>query len=252
MRKQVCKRLQRRIRELGLDSAKAYREYLRAHPAELRVAAHQCRITISRFNRDRAVFVYLADQVLPELGFQALTAGATTLKAWSAGCASGEEPYTLALIWHFLAARRLPELDLRILGTDIDETLLGRAKRACYPRGSLREIPEAWVASAFEDTELGYRLRSTITNFVSFERHDLRSGPPNRRFDLVLCRNLAFTYFDDELQSATARSLRRSLRDGGALVLGARETLPESAAGFAVWSSPYAVYRKVADPSARL
>jgi chemotaxis protein methyltransferase CheR len=245
VRKQVCKRLQRRFKELGLDNAGDYREYLCAHPAEMRVADYQCRVTISRFNRDRAVFLYLAGYVLPELGARALVTEATRLKAWSVGCASGEEPYTLALVWHFLVSRRLPELELSILGTDIDETLLDRAKQACYSAGTLKAVPPEWLASAFEDTERGSRLQPAITDHVRFQRHDVRMGPPNGDFDLVLCRNLAFTYFDDTLQRTTARVLHRSLREGGALVLGTREILPASAAGFTVWSPSHAIYRKL-------
>ncbi len=245
VRKQVCKRFQRRFKELGLDTATDYREYLRAHPAEMPVADYQCRVTISRFNRDPAAFVYLANHVLPELGRKSLATGSARLTAWSVGCASGEEPYTLALVWHFLVARRLPELELRILGTDIDETLLNRAKQACYSAGTLKAVPPEWLASAFEDTKRGSRLQPAITDHVRFQRHDVRMGPPNGDFDLILCRNLAFTYFDDALQRATARVLHRSLREGGALVLGAGEILPARAAGFTVWSAPHAVHRKL-------
>ena len=245
VRKQVCKRFQRRFTELGLDNADAYRDYLRQHPEELSVADYLCRITISRFNRDRSVFVYLADHVLPELGAGALAQGTTRLTAWSVGCASGEEPYTLALVWHFLVARQLPDLELHILGTDIDAILLGRAKQARYSRGSLKELPEQWLESAFEDTDDGYRLKRIITDYVRFERHDIRTGPLNGGFDMVLCRNLAFTYFADDLQLTSAEVLHQSLRDGGALVLGKHEKLPDQAAGFTVWSSPHRIYRKL-------
>lgn len=244
VRKQVCKRFQRRFTELGLDNADAYRHYVHLNPEELQVADYLCRVTISRFNRDRSVFAYLADHVMPEIGARALAGGATRLMAWSVGCASGEEPYTLALVWHILVAQRLPGLDLRILGTDIDEVLLGRAKQACYSRGSLKDLPGEWLASAFEDTGHGYCLKQTITDYVRFGRHDIRTGPPNGGFDLVLCRNLVFTYFDEELQRVTAAMFHRSLRDGGALVLGRHETLPDAVAGFTDWSSSHAIYRK--------
>jgi chemotaxis protein methyltransferase CheR len=246
VRKQVCKRLQRRLTELGLDNAEAYRDYLRRHPEELSVADYLCRVTISRFNRDRGVFSYLADHVLPELAARAVARGATRLTAWSVGCASGEEPYTLALVWHILIARRFPAVDLQIIGTDIDDILLGRAKQACYSPGSLKELPSEWLASAFEGTGHGYCLKRTITDYVRFQRHDIRSSLPNGCYDLVLCRNLAFTYFDEELQRATAAMLHRSLLDGGALVLGSHERLPDMAAGFALWSSSHAIYRKLA------
>ena len=244
VRKQVCKRLQRRITALGLDGADAYRDYLQHHPDEFSVADYLCRVTISRFNRDRGVFEYLANQVLPILGEQAQAAGATQLSAWSAGCASGEEPFTLALTWHFVLAEQFPTLRLRILGTDIDEGLLARARRACYPRGALRELPPDWIADAFEATTAGDCLCRDIANSVDFARHDIRSGAPDGEFDLVLCRNLAFTYFDAALQCDVAATIHRSLRAGGALVLGRHEQLPAEAAGFTAWSAAHHIYRK--------
>lgn len=244
VRKQVCKRIQRRIVELGLDNVDAYRDHLQRHPEELSVADYLCRVTISRFKRDRAVFDYLADHVLPALGAQAQRKDATRLTAWSVGCASGEEAYTLAMSWHLAVAQRLPTLALRILGTDIDENLLRRAKQACYHHGSLKELPREWVADAFEETEKSYRLRSAITQYVRFEKHDLRTGVPEDDFDLVLCRNLAFTYFDETLQFSAAATIQRALRAGGALVLGQHEALPDAVRGFTVWSSPHRIYRK--------
>ncbi|UCG71590.1 MAG: chemotaxis protein CheR [Chromatiales bacterium] len=248
VRKQVCKRFQRRLSELGLDGADAYRQYLQRNPDEWPVADYLCRVTISRFNRDRGVFGYLADQVLPELGARAEARGATRLEAWSVGCASGEEPYTLALIWHYEVAGRLPALSLRILGTDIDDVLLQRAQQACYPGSALKALPGEWLADAFEQAGNSYRLKPTITDYVRFGNHDLRKGLPNDHdFDLVLCRNLAFTYFDENLQCRTAATLNRSLRDGGALVLGQHERLPDAVAGFTPWSSAHRVYRKLVD-----
>jgi len=244
VRKQVCKRFQRRFAELGLDNADGYRDYLRRHPEELAVADYLCRVTISRFNRDRGVFDYLADPILPALGAQAQATGTTRLTAWSVGCASGEEPYTLALVWHFVLANCLRALDLRILGTDIDAILLERAKQACYPRGVLKELPGKWIAEAFAVVGNGYRLKPAITDYVHFEKHDLRSGTPDGDFDLVLCRNQAFTYFDEALQCSAAEILHRSLRDGGALVLGQHESLPDTITGFTIWSWPHRIYRK--------
>lgn len=250
VRRQVCKRISRRLSELGLEDAAAYRDYLRREPAEFAVADHLCRITISRFNRDRGVFEYLATHVLPELGRGAMRRGAPRLLAWSVGCASGEEPYTLAIVWQLVVAPRLGDLDMRILGTDIDETLLRRARLACYSRGSLKELPDDWILRAFAPTPTGYRLDPEIAARVHFRRHDVRDGPIDGEFDLVLCRNLAFTYFDEEMQRTAARVLCNSLRAGGALVLGAHETLPTGLAEFGAWSPAHSVYRKRARESA--
>ncbi len=244
VRKQVCKRLSRRLRELGLRSATDYRRYLEANPQEWAVADSLLRVTISRFYRDRGMFAYLGNVVLPGLGAKAMAAGRKELLAWSAGCASGEEPYSLALLWHFEAAARLPRLTLRILGTDVDEHLLLRAQQGCYPPGCLKDLPERWRLEAFDMVGTSYRLKARHMSCVAFQLHDLRAEPPAGPFDLVLCRNLAFTYFDRPLQLATGRKLSDRLRAGGALVLGAHERLPAPANQLTVWCAASGVYRK--------
>jgi chemotaxis protein methyltransferase CheR len=244
VRKQVCKRISRRLAELGLERAEDYRVYLSTHPDEWRVADSLCTVTITRFYRDKGVFAYLGSTVLLELGARARREGRTELFAWSAGCGSGEEPYSLALGWHFEVGDKLPELALRILGTDIDDALLRRAHEAVYPSGCLEELPERWRGAAFEETSAGLRLRPDYRANVTLRRHDLRDRPPDGPFDVVLCRNLAFTYFDDAAQLTTAERLHNALIEGGALVLGRHETLPAGATGFSAWSAGHKVYRR--------
>ena len=244
VRKQVCKRISRRMRELELASAGDYREYLTANEDEWVVADRLCRITISRFYRGKGVFAFLGDEILPTLGRNAHESGRQEISAWSAGCGSGEEPYTLTLLWELRRPDDLADLELRILGTDVDETILRRAQAATYPHGCLKDLPADWLQVAFEQIEAGYQLKPSYRQGVRFQAHDVRTEPMPGPFDLVLCRNLAFTYFDRELQVATAARLGRSLRAGGALVLGSHETLPAEAFGYTTWSEKHKVYRK--------
>jgi chemotaxis protein methyltransferase CheR len=241
---QVCKRFSRRLDELGLHSTAEYRQYLATHPQEWDVADSLCIITISRFYRDKGVFEYLATTVLPRVGARALETGRQALRIWSAGCGSGEEPYTLALVWELEVRERLPGLELEILATDIDDELLRRAAEGRYPSGCLRELPEHWRAAAFETTSTGYRLRDLYRARVTFRRHDLRDAPPPGPFDVVLCRNLAFTYFEHGLQLATARRLHEVMAPGGALVLGRHERLPPEATEFVAWSAGQRIYAR--------
>jgi chemotaxis protein methyltransferase CheR len=160
---------------------------------------------------------------------------------WSAGCASGEEPYTLAIMWQLELAPRFPGVELRILASDADEEMLARARRGCYSAGSLREVPERWRAMAFDGREC---LSDQFKADVTFARHDVRSPPPDGLFDLVLCRNLAFTYFDEDLQLRIAASLAGALRPGGALVLGAHEKLPAGVTELEPWRVAERIYRR--------
>jgi chemotaxis protein methyltransferase CheR len=225
VRRQVCRRVSRRIAGLGLGEADTYRLYLEHNAQEWDALARLCRVAISRFWRDRSVFEALRDVVLPEL--------CPAVSAWSAGCASDEEPYSLVLA----AAEACVEI--HVLATDVDPVLLERARRACYPKSSLRDLPVNLRAHAFEDG----CLRPEYREPVDFLRHDVRDGAPGGPFDLTLCRNLVFTYYADELQREIGRRLARSLRADGALVVGAHEALPDALDRLPPWPGARGVYR---------
>jgi chemotaxis protein methyltransferase CheR len=231
VRRQVCKRVDRRIEELQLSSVDAYRSYLEAHPDEWDVLDGMCRITISRFYRDKKIFAALATRILPELARSVRASGRRSLSCWCAGCASGEEPYTLAMMWSHSLGQRFSDLRLRIVATDVDPLLLERARLAVYSPSVLKDLPAHWRERSFrEGPEVDrFHLRSVHRRDVEFRRHDIRSAPLQEEFDLVLCRNLAFTYFVVSLQRAVLASLRSCLVRRGVLVVGAHETLPEDA-----------------------
>jgi chemotaxis protein methyltransferase CheR len=241
---QVCKRLKRRLHELRLNDIAAYRTYLEGHPHEWPLLDGLCRITISRFFRDRAVFTFLEQEVLPELAAYALSQSQKTLRAWSIGCASGEEPYSLALLWQLGLSTRFPDLSIRILATDTDLRLLARARQACYSWTSLKELPSQWLDQAFTKREGCYCLNPRYQEKVIFERHDVRRGSlPPGSFHLILCRNLVLSYFEFDLQSTVLKGLRDVLLPGGVLVIGSHEKLPADGEGFAAWSESLGVYR---------
>ena len=230
--RQVCRRIDQRRAALGLADVAAYRSLLEASPDEWRVLDELCRVTISRFARDRAVWTELVADVLPRLAREASVAGRTSVRAWSAGCGAGEEPFTLAIAWELAVAPHWPNLVLDVLATDLDEVQLGRAAIASFPEGTLRELPDEWRRAAFDQVQDHVHLRERFRARVRFLRHDVRTAPPDGPFDLVLCRNLAFSYFDEPAQRQVAAALRAVLRAGGVLVVGLDEHVPEEVAGF--------------------
>jgi chemotaxis protein methyltransferase CheR len=244
VRRQVCKRVARRMAGLGLAGVAAYRSFLETQPAEWQALAALCTIPISRFYRDREVFDALGERVLPALAEAAGGRGARHLDCWSAGCASGEEPYTLAIQWRMALAAQFPGLALRVLGTDVDDRLLERARAACYAPGSLAALPAAWREEAFVRRDRLLCLRDAFRGAVELERQDLLAALPARQFDLVLCRNLAFTYFDAERARLALQRLAGRLRTGGALVVGVHERLPQPADRFEPWPGCRGVYRR--------
>jgi chemotaxis protein methyltransferase CheR len=155
-------------------------------------------------------------------------AEAREARIWSAGCASGEEPYTLKVLWNLEVRPRFSDASLDLIATDMDETLLDRARRACYPAASLRELPPELIAGAFTEGNGCRCLRPAHRQGIQFLRQDVRQEAPPGPFDLVLCRNLAFTYFAGSLQEAVLERIAAALAPQGVLVIGGHEHLPGS------------------------
>lgn len=227
VRRQVCRRLRLRLQALDLVTLEQYRSYLVHTPPEWPVLDSLCRITISRFYRDREVFDRLCGPVLRALAENVRRRGDLALSAWSAGCGCGEEPYTLVIGARLWQPPSLSDLKLQVLATDSDTALLQRAQRACYSRSSLQELPSPWIAEALDVVNDHYRLRRAYRESVQFRTQDIRTTWPDRQFDLILCRNLAFTYFVEALQRDVLAALVQRLRTGGALVIGKHESLPQ-------------------------
>jgi chemotaxis protein methyltransferase CheR len=260
VRKQVCKRIHKRIRELDLADILAYGEYLENHGHERKVLDALCNITISRFYRDKRIFDNMARDVLPSLAEKARQNRQEQIRCWSAGSASGEEPYTLAIIWN-MAVWPGPgsDLSLRITATDRDAHLIERAEKGIYPEGTLKELPREWRKQAFEQAckrafeqpseraferavertseedpeqasehkENEYRIKDEYRQDIHFLLQDIRSDLPEGTFDIILCRNLVFTYFREDLQRKVLQRILTRLNPGGYLVIGIHESLPE-------------------------
>ncbi len=243
VRKTACKRVARRIRELGLTDAGAYRAYLATHQDEWSRLDAMCRIPISRFWRDRRVFDQLAGDVFPALAAAAVARDNSVLRVWSAGCASGEEPYSLRLAWSLKAEPEFPEVDISILATDIDDTMLARARAGFYGRGSLKDLPNGMIGRAFRPSDDFFEIRSRFKKDVLFLQQDIRTTMPEGIFDVILCRNLVFTYFEKTQQTDLLAKICSKLRRGGALVIGAHEALPVSEARLVEWNGAAPIYR---------
>jgi len=242
VRRLVCKRLARRIGELNLADLAAYREYLAGHGGEWPALEALCRIPVSRFYRDRQVFDFLGREVLPRLADNAITQGRLQLNCWSACCASGEEPYTIAMLWLLRVAPLFPSLLLTIVATDVDPGVLDRARRGCYAPSSLKEMPED-LLRGFAVEHGGYCVRAPF-RIVRLAQQDIRQDAPRGRFDLILCRNSVLTYLLPEQQEPIMQRIIERLESGGALVVGLHESVPRSCVHIAPWGAKTrAIYR---------
>ncbi len=220
-RRNIRRRVMRRMESHGIHDFRVYLSLLRRDRTELGIFRSTLTVTISRFFRNRRVFEILTHPILSSLAERKKPA-----RAWSAGCASGEEPFTLRIIWEELADPKPP---LFLLATDIDETCLHRAREGLYRKSSLREVPRSVADRYFLREGEQYRLREEMVRSVEFRKHDLSVDPPPGVFDLVLCRNAAFTYFDVPRRIAVSKAIASALAPGGFLVIGRTEKLPPPA-----------------------
>jgi chemotaxis protein methyltransferase CheR len=247
VRRQVCRRLKRRIRELQLGDLTAYQARLEADHLEWRVLDECCHITISRFYRDRGVFDALRSRVLPDIASRAKRERRAA-HVWSAGCASGEEPYTLKILWDLEIANSCPSLSLSILATDVDKGMLERAQKGCFEPTSLHELPQRTIDEAFDQVGALFCVKQQHRGGIEFLHQDLRSQAPTFQFDLILCRYVAFTYFANPLQELTLHRLLGRLLSNGYLVIGTHEKLPDNGAALTPMVGAPQIFQKKAAP----
>lgn len=237
------RRVEFRLKELGLDGFDAYLDLLRSDPKERAGLADLMRVTVSRFFREREQWRTLADNILPTL--LAGDKGVDVIHAWSAGCCGGEEPYTLALVWLESIAPHHPGSAIEIIASDIDEASLERARAARYDSGSLREVPPETLARYLTREKGHWSLAGAVKGLVRLERRNVMSDPLPSGMDLVLCRYLAFTYYSGERLLAATVRLWETLRPGGVLMVGKKERLPGGASAFfEPWPGCNGFYRR--------
>lgn len=247
VRRQVGKRLGHRLAELKLQTLDQYRARLQTDPTEWSVFDGLCHITISCLYRDKHVFDTLAARVFPELGRAACLQN-RAVRCWCAGCAGGEEVYTLELVWELDVRPRLPRARLEIIGADADPDVLQRAERGCFSSSSLKGMPAHWRELAFARDDHCHCVRAEYRDGVAFLLQDIGSEFPAGPFDLILCRNLVFTYFDIERQREMIGRIATALRDDGYLVIGAHEQLPGGSGLFAQIPGCREILRKTRPP----
>lgn len=222
----LSRRLSERLARLGMD-AEQYISVCRDDPEECAKLVSAIAINVSAFFRDSLVFEMIARSVLPQL-----VGRKGELRVWSAGGAAGEEAYSIAiLIREQLEKNKNTDAQPIIFATDIDRDVLEKARKASYPRESLKDVKLGIVDSWFSPAKDGFDLCAEIKNMVYFSSDDLLSQKNDApaesiygSFDLILCRNVLI-YFSVEQQEQVFVKLYKSLANGGYLVLGDSETI---------------------------
>jgi chemotaxis protein methyltransferase CheR len=249
-REDVNRKIAAYLAEIAEDERPGHAELLMTAPSGSRVwidFVERMLVHETYFFRHPAQLELLRDMALPDLDSQRRAAGRSRLVAWNAGCSTGEEAWTMAL----LAAGTGAVIPMSILATDISEAALAAARHGVYDRlhglDSFRAIPP-WAARHFADCHdrSAWRAPAALRCGVSFLRHNLLDPPPVAEADLILCRN-TLIYFDEAASRRAQDNLAAALRPGGVLVLGSADTLRVRGAFQPIESSAATVYRKRAD-----
>jgi len=244
----ILRRITRRMAVTHNDTLRDYEHYLAAHPEEIGELVMAFLIKVTEFFRDSEAFNYLRDHVLPQL-IERGRANGRVLRFWSAGCATGEEPYSLALLVANQLGAELPAWSIKIFATDLDDGAVTYARRGIYPRNVLNNLPDEYRVRFFEPSDQGYRIAKSLRQLVIFGQQDLSTGAPFPRIDLVICRNLLI-YFKPELQQHVLDLFAYSLHQvNGYLFLGKAETARPSKAIFELIDKRCKLYRCVSGPA---
>ncbi len=203
-----------------------YAQLLHSDPAEFEPLLNALRINVTRFFRDEATFEALQKKILPAV-LQAKSAQ-RKLRLWCAGCANGEEPYSLAMLLGSLLGKDLPNWQVNLEATDIDHRSIEAARRGRYTPYGFRDLSPAFqnlVDTYFALTDSHYQALPQLSSMVTFRVHDLTRDPCQPDLDLLLCRNVLI-YFDRMQQERLYQAFYQAIRPQGYLVLGKSEILP--------------------------
>jgi chemotaxis methyl-accepting protein methylase len=223
------RRLAARMRVVGVDTYRKYADLLEGDPSEYRRFLDVLTINVTEFYRDQAVWDVLSSQVIPDILASKKEGRSRTIRIWSAGCATGEEPYSLVMLLLDALGPQLSRVHLSVLATDLDQSALARAQAGVFSREKLSRIPpEYQLRFTRELNEEQFEIVPEVRGHVRFTRASLFDDAPARAVDLVLCRNV-FIYFDREQQERVLENFGRAMARGGYVVLGRSERLSGTA-----------------------
>ena len=240
----IMRRLQRRMVATSSATLADYIGHLQHNPNEYSRLVNSFLIKVTEFFRDPEMFDYLREKVLPSVINEARAHG--ELRIWSAGCATGEEAFSLAIMVAEFLGDELKDLTVRIFATDLDPDAVAFARRGVYPARALAAIPPEMVERYFVRDDSTYEVRKIIRSMVVLGQHDLAQRAPFPRIDIAFCRNVLI-YFTTDLQKRALQLFAFSLRDNGYLVLGKAETVSPLPEYFALEQARLKVFRRVGE-----
>jgi chemotaxis protein methyltransferase CheR len=216
----IKRRLLSRMRSTSCVTYQEYRNYLKTNPAELEKLRNALTINVTEFFRDSDVYELIKKEIFP-----ALIQQRKRLHIWCAGCSTGEEPYSFAMILSDLIAQN-PLISAQIYATDIDQVVLQKAKEGLYPPKTMVKLSESQIRRHFTKLPEGnFLVKPHLKELIRFRPHDLMSGVPvAQRLDLITCRNVTI-YFNEQQKDSLARMFHGALGSRGFYIMGKTEYL---------------------------
>jgi chemotaxis protein methyltransferase CheR len=247
----LLKSLEKRLVATSVTTIADYREYLSEHDGEAAEFFRSLNITYSGFFRNPLTFALLEQQVLPRLIEEKPGSGTAEIRVWSAGCAAGQESYSVAILLDELLSARQTSLSFRIFATDISENSLASARRGVYDAAAVQNVRLKYIDSCFESHNVRYSVAGRLKKRIEFSFYDLldkdSTSPPGSifgDFDLIFCSNLLF-YYQPDSQRFILNKIHHALADEGYLACGETErAIIEKTGLFAEVCRPSAIYRK--------
>lgn len=239
----VYRRIERRMAIHQLGHIDDYVHYLRENPQEVDLLFKELLIGVTSFFRDPGCWAYLQEEVLPK--YMAALSGGTKLRAWVAGCSTGEEAYSLAILFRETLdqIKQRGNYSLLIFATDLDANAIEKARQGFYPPNIAADVSEDRLKRFFIEEDNGYRISKEIREMVVFAPQNIIMDPPFTNLDILTCRNLLI-YLDAALQKKLLPLFHYSLKPGGILMLGSAETIGSFTDGFTSLESKSRIFKR--------
>lgn len=240
----IARRIDRRMAQHAIDDLAVYARFLKDNPAEIQALFKELLINVTNFFRDPEAFIALKISILPSL-LAAKPAG-SMFRVWVAGCASGEEAYSIAMVLQELldeaTLTRAPAWDFQIFATDLDDDAIATARAGSYPPNIAQDVTPERLQQFFTKDETGFKVKKRIREKVVFAVHSVIKDPPFTKLDLLSCRNLLI-YLETEQQERLVPSFHYALNPDGVLFLSNSESIANHPELFAALDRKWKFYR---------
>ncbi len=245
VRKGVKKRIQRHMEEVGCRTLAAYLRVIKGDQGARLECERLLTVSISRFFRDRELFRLLEREVLPTLAERQRG----RLKVWVAGCARGEEVYSIKIVWRALRESRRPLPIFELLATDLHPGYIARAQTGIYSKSSLKELPEDIRERYFTPLgdQSGFAVDPSLKSDVEWRIHHLLADPPDQGFHLITLRNNLLTYYDETLKVPAFRKIVKTLVPGGFLIIGSHERIPPHVPNLVAYEKNSCIFQRLSE-----